>query len=129
MVLLGFNPSSNLHLTKFLIPGHTYGPTDRHFAVIEKYAANVETVYTAPQWYGHVRDAITKVGSNVEVVEMEQQSFRNYRKHLHKLYTEHSKDADGRPLDFASAVWFDLEEGRRWFTGSWLCLSTQTRHG
>ena len=102
---------------KFLIPGHTYGPTDRHFAVIEKYAVNVETVYTAPQWYGHVRDAITKVGSKVEVVEMEQQSFRNYREHLRKLYTERSKDADGRSLDFASAVWFNFGRGEKMVHG------------
>ena len=38
---------------KFLIPSHTYGPTDRNFAVIGKYAAKVdsETVYTPQQWY------------------------------------------------------------------------------
>ena len=31
---------------KFLVPGHTYGQTDRHFAIIEKHAARVETVFT-----------------------------------------------------------------------------------
>lgn len=31
---------------KFLIPGHTYGPADRNFAIIEKYAAKLENVYT-----------------------------------------------------------------------------------
>ena len=75
---------------KFLIPGHTYGPTDRHFDVIEKYVANIETVYAPLQWYGH--GCNSKVDCKVEVVEMEQQIFRNYREHLHKLYTECSKD-------------------------------------
>ncbi len=26
----------------FLVPGHTYGPTDRHFAVIEKYCSRLK---------------------------------------------------------------------------------------
>lgn len=114
---------------KFLIPGHTYGPTDRHFAVIEKYAANIETIYTALQWYDHVREAITKTGSKIEVVEMEQRSFRNYRQHLRKLYTERNKHSDNHPLDFALAVWFNLEQGRKWLMESWLCLSTHKMYG
>ena len=48
---------------KFLIPGHYNGPTDRNFAVIEKYAAKVETVYTLQQWYEHVCNAVVSVGS------------------------------------------------------------------
>lgn len=47
----------------FLILGRTYGPTDRNFAVIEKYAAKVETVYTLQQWYEHVCNAVMSVGS------------------------------------------------------------------
>ena len=43
---------------KFLIPGHTYGPTDRYFAVIEKHTAKVENVYIPSEWYDHVRDEI-----------------------------------------------------------------------
>ena len=31
---------------KFPVSGHTYGPTDRRFAVIEKHASKVEAVYT-----------------------------------------------------------------------------------
>lgn len=54
-----------------IVPGHTYGPTDRHFAVIEKYCSKVETVYTAHQWYKHVRKAIMSVEFKVEVVEMQ----------------------------------------------------------
>ena len=48
---------------------------------------------------------------------MEQQSFRNYRKHLRKLYTEGCKDADGRPLDFASAVRFNFGRGEKMVHG------------
>ena len=31
---------------KFLVVGHTYGPTDRSFGVIEHYTSRIETVYT-----------------------------------------------------------------------------------
>ena len=96
---------------KFLIPGHTYGPTDRHFVVIEKYTAKVETVYTPQQWYVHVRNAVVSVGSRVEVIELQQDKFRDYRDHLRKLYTERSKDLDNQPLDFVGAVWFNFGKG------------------
>ena len=34
-------------LYRFLVPGHTYGPTDHHFfANIEKHADTIEIVYT-----------------------------------------------------------------------------------
>ena len=57
---------------KFLIPGHTYGPTDRLFAVIEKHASRVEAVYTPQQWYGHVREAVIDASCRIEVTEMQQ---------------------------------------------------------
>ena len=98
---------------KFLIPGHTYGPTDRNFAVIEKYAAKVENVHTPQQWYDYVRNAVVGICSRVEVLEMEQESFRNYRDHLRKLYTERSRDMNNRPLDFTGAVWFNFGKGEK----------------
>ncbi len=73
--------------------------------------ARVENVYTAHQWYEHVRNAMTSVGSIVEVVQIEQDSFRNYRGHLNKLYTERNKDTDKQPLDFAHATWFNFGKG------------------
>ena len=75
---------------KFLIPGHTYGPTDRHFAIIEKFASKIEAVYTPQQWYDNVRKAVTTVGSRVEVAEMKQEYFQDYRAHLRKRDTEHN---------------------------------------
>ena len=81
--------------------------------MIEKYTANIQTVHTPPQWYDHVRDAVMKVGSKIEVVEMEQENFQNYREHLRKLYTECNKETDNHPLDFANAVWFNFGRGEK----------------
>ena len=40
-----------------MVVGHTYGPTDRSFGVIEHYTSRIETVYTSEQWYEHVTNA------------------------------------------------------------------------
>ena len=96
---------------KFLIAGHTYGPTDRHFALIENYASKVETVYTPIQWFDHVREAVMNTNSKIEVTEMQQSKFRDFRRHLRNWYTERSKDVDNKPLDFSTAVWFNFGRG------------------
>ena len=63
-----------------------------------------------------------KVGSKIEVVEMEQENFQNYREHLHKLYTERNKDADNHPLDFVNAVWFNFGRGEKVVDGKLVIL-------
>ena len=75
---------------KFLVVGHTYGPVDKSFGVIECYCSRIENVYTPRQWYEHVQQASVRI----KVTEMEQPFFRDYRKHLRKLYTERSQDMD-----------------------------------
>ena len=107
---------------KFMVPGHTYGPTDRHFATIEKYCSKIETVYIPQEWYEHVREAIVAVGSKIDVVEMEQDKFRNYRDHLKKLYVARNKDMDGIPLDFAHATWFNFGRGEKLVDGKLVVL-------
>lgn len=94
---------------KFLVVGHTYGPTDRSFGVIERYASHIETVYTPKQWYDHVRN----VAGSIVVNEMEQSSFRNYRQHLKKIYTERSRYEEKKPLDFSSCLWFNFGKGEK----------------
>ena len=104
---------------KFLVPGHTYGPTDRLFAVIEKHASKVEVeaVYTPYQWFGHVREAVMNASCRIEVTEMQQSNFRNYRDHLRKQYTERTKDLDNKPLNFSDAVWFNFGVGEKLVDG------------
>ncbi len=77
---------------KFLIVGHTYGPADRCFGVIEKYLDRIETVYTPQDWYQHVKDSAVAESSRVEVIEMQQGYFREHKKHLRQMYTERDKD-------------------------------------
>ena len=98
---------------KFLVAGHTYGPTDRHFAMIEKFTSRVEVVYTPQHWFDLVRKAVCTSNYRIEVTEMQQSYFRNYRDHLRKQYTERNKDLNNQPLNFMSAVWFNFGEGER----------------
>ncbi len=98
---------------KFLVAGHTYGSTDRTFGMIERHTSKVETVYVPQQWYRHVRESAVGAKTRVEVVEMKQGSFRNYRQHLRKLYTERNKDEDKQPLDFLNIVWFNFGRGEK----------------
>ena len=64
---------------KFLVPGHTYGLTDRLFAVIEKHASKVEAVYTPHQWFDHVCEAVMNASCRIEVTEMQQSNFRSFQ--------------------------------------------------
>ena len=65
--------------------GHTYGPTDRCFGVIEKHLRQIETVYIPQQWYQHVKDSAVTVNSKVEVIEMQQELFHNHQIQLRQL--------------------------------------------
>ena len=94
---------------KFLIPGHTYGSTDQAFGVIERHASKVEAVYIPQQWYEHVGNA----SSHIQVVEMKQSFFCDFRQHLGKIYTERSKDEDKKSLDFQRVVWFNFGKGEK----------------
>ena len=96
---------------KFLVVGHTYGPTDRCFGGIEKYIRKIENVYTPQEWYRHVSDSAVAAASRVEVIEMQQEYFRNYYTHLHQMFTERSKGPNGEPFDFSKVVWFNFGVG------------------
>lgn len=57
--------------------------------------------------------SVVNVVSRIEVVEVEQDNFRNHSDHLRKLYTERNKDMNNQPLDFAGAVWFNFGNGEK----------------
>lgn len=103
---------------KFLIVGHTYGPTDRCFGVIEKHLKKIEQVYTPEEWYQHVRESAVSEHSKIEVIEMQQENFRDYRKQLKQMYTKRDKDKNGTPLEFSKAVWFNFGVGEEVVDGS-----------
>ena len=48
---------------------------------------------------------------------MEQSSFRNYRQHLRKIYTERSQDIEKKPLDFSGCLWFNFGKGEKMVEG------------
>ena len=98
---------------KFLVVGHTYGPTDRKFGNIEKYLRRIETVYIPEQWYEHVEKSSTHLIHKNEVVRMEQRDFRHFYDHLKQMYTERSKDVNNKPIEFKTAVWFNFGWGEK----------------
>ena len=53
----------------------------------------------------------------IEVVEMQQSCFRDYRSHLRHYYTERTKDIDKKPIHFSSAVWFNFGRGEKFIDG------------
>jgi len=60
-------------------------------------------------YFGYPRsDTCDTCDSRIEVIEMEQDKFRDHWDHLRKLYMERSKDLDNQPLDFVGALWFNL---------------------
>ena len=85
--------------------------------MIEKHASKVEAVYTPHQWFDHVREAVMNASYRIEVTEMQQSNFRNYRDHLRKQYTEQTKDLDNKPLNFSDAVWFNFGVGEKLVDG------------
>ena len=99
---------------KFLVVGHTYGPTDRCFGVIEKHLNKYENVYTPQEWYEHEQQATSKV----EVIEMHQEHFRNYWNHLHHMYVERNKDVNGHNIEFNKVAWFNFGIGEELINGN-----------
>ena len=77
----------------------------------------VEAVYTPYQWFDHAREAVMNASCRIEVTEMQQSNFRNYRDHLRKQYTERTKDLDNKPLNFSDAVWFNFGVGEKLVDG------------
>ena len=73
---------------KFLVVGHTYGPADRSFGVIEKHIRKIEQVFTPEEWCQHVRESAFSEHSRIEVIEMQQKHFRDYKKQLNPLIAE-----------------------------------------
>ena len=102
---------------KFLVSGHTYGPTDRHFAIIEQHAARVETVFTPEEWQQRVSESFVNKECKFHVVNMQQSSFYNFRECLSWRYTERTQDKDKNPLNFHSAVWFNFGLGEKIVNG------------
>ena len=75
-------------------------------------------MYTPGERYQHARDSAVTESSRVEVIEMQQEYFRDNRKHLCQMYAKHDKDRDGRPLQFSKVVWFNFGVGEEHENGA-----------
>ena len=74
-------------------------------------------MYTPQEWYQHVKDTAVTVTSRVEVIEMQQELFHNHQIQLRQIYTEHTKDVNGKPLEFSKVVWFNFGIGEEVVNG------------
>ena len=45
------------------------------------------------------------------MIEMKQELFRNHQIQLRQIYTERTKDVNGKPLEFSKVVWFNFGIG------------------
>ena len=55
--------------------------------------------------------------TQVEVVEIQQDFFRNHRDHLRQIFTERNKADDGNALEFSKVVWFNFGIGEECVNG------------
>ena len=78
-----------------------------------KNLSRIENVYTPQEWYHHVKDSAVTATSRVEVIDLQEDCFRNHRDYLRQLYTERNKADAGRLLEFSKVMWlnFGTEEG------------------
>ena len=107
---------------KFLVVGHTYGPADRYFGVIENYTRKIENIYTPQEWYEHVQ--ASSVSGKIEVFAMGQKNFFDYWHFLQNMHTERNTDAEGNHVEFNKVLWFNFGVGEELINGQ-LC---QTEH-
>lgn len=96
---------------KFLVVGHTYGPADRYFGVIEKHVRKIENVYTPEEWYKHVKESSLVSSSKIEVIEMEQSGFYDHWSYLRNMYAERKTDIDECEVEFSKVLWFNFGVG------------------
>ena len=86
-------------------------------SLLLKNTSKIENVYVPQQWFDHVRQALISTEKRVEVTEMQQSDFKDFRTHLRKLYTERSKDVNDKPINFSDAVWFNFGKGEKFADG------------
>ena len=77
--------------------------------MIERYTSKIDTVYTPQQWYEHVSIGV----SSVEVVEMKQPFFLDFRQYLSQMHTERNKDEQKKIWIFKEWSGLILEKEKR----------------
>lgn len=89
---------------RFLVSGHTYLPSDRDFAVIEKYKKYLRQVYCPEQWYEAV--AKSKRVKPFKVVIMKQENFFSFQ---NIPFSKKNVTEDKEPLKFTQIRCFKFD--------------------
>lgn len=92
----------------YLITGHTYLPSDRDFAKIEKYQRKEPNVYSPDQW----RALISKCGKNKKfiVTQMTREDIYDFSVLKSSLNTKKQKCDEGHLVKFKDAVCFKFDK-------------------
>ena len=93
---------------KFLTPGHTYLPSDRDFALIEKQKREGE-FYVPSQLFSLVNDV--RKNNPFTVASMRMEEFKSL-KSFSKNFINRKKNTDKAPLHFQKISWFRFTKDR-----------------
>lgn len=89
---------------RFLVSGHTYLPSDRDFAIIEKHKKLLRQVYCPQQWYEAVSKS--KRVNPFRVVKMKQEDFLSFQ---NIPYSKKNVTDDKEPIKFSQIRCFKFE--------------------
>ena len=92
---------------KFLTPGHTYLPSDRDFALIEK--KKESEVYIPFQWFNLVEQSRSK--NPFHVSRMRKENFKNF-KVFSKKFVNRKKTTEKKILSFQKVAWFRFKKSQ-----------------
>ena len=87
---------------KFLTPGHTFLPSDRDFAIIEKKKRDNE-IFIPLQWFKLVEGARTN--QPFRVAQMKREDFKDI-KGFSKKFVNRKNTTDKKKLSFQKVAWF-----------------------
>ena len=92
---------------KFLVSGHTFLPSDRDFALIEKKKRERE-VFVPEQWYRLVEE--TRSRSPFRVARIQQENIKSF-KSFSTLFVNRKKTRTGEKVAFQKIAWFRISKG------------------
>ena len=93
---------------KFLTPGHTFLPSDRDFAIIEKKKRDNE-IFIPLQWFKLVEGARTN--QPFHVAQMKREDFEDI-KGFSKKFVNRKNTTDKKKLSFQKVAWFRYTKRR-----------------
>ncbi|PSN58176.1 hypothetical protein C0J52_01032 [Blattella germanica] len=90
----------------YLVPGHTFLPSDSDFGVIEKKIRKTDYVFTPEDWYRLVQNS--RVKNPFRVVKMDPEDFKNFHAVTSHI-TRNEKNVQGMKVPLRKIVILKVE--------------------